>query len=89
MVCHGELARQRPDPAHLTSFYLMVSLGGAIGGLFIGFAAPYLFNALYDLPIVVTVTGFLFVYLLWRGRGEKTLRYLFLDALTTKSWSRP
>ena len=41
MVCHGELARRRPHPAHLTSFYLMVSVGGAIGGLLIGFVAPY------------------------------------------------
>ncbi len=80
MVCHGELARRRPDPAHLTSFYLMVSVGGAIGGLFIGFVAPYLFNALYDLPIVVSLTGFLLVYLLWRGRDEKEASGSFLDA---------
>ena len=65
MVCHGELARRRPAPAYLTSFYLMVSLGGAIGGLLIGFAAPYLFNAVYDLPVIVTATAFLFAYLLW------------------------
>ncbi len=80
MVCHGELARSRPDPAHLTTFYLMVSVGGAIGGLFIGFVAPYAFNALYDLPVVVSLTGFLFVYLLWRGRGKKTASATFLDA---------
>ncbi len=66
MVCHGELARRRPAPAYLTSFYLMVSVGGRVGGLFIGFAAPYLFNALYDLPVVVSVTASLLVYLLWR-----------------------
>ena len=58
MVCHGELARRRPAPAYLTSFYLMVSVGGAIGGLLIGFAAPYFLNGLYDLPIVVSLTGF-------------------------------
>ena len=68
MVCHGELARRRPPPAHLTSFYLLVSAGGATGGLFIGLAAPYLFNALYDLPLVVSLTSFLFLYLLWRER---------------------
>jgi len=70
MLCHGELARRRPAPAYLTSFYLMVSVGGAFGGLFVGFAAPYLFNALYDLPVIVSVTAFLFLYLLWRGQGE-------------------
>jgi len=70
MVCHGELARRRPAPSHLTSFYLMVSLGGAIGGLLIGFAAPYLLNGLYDLPIVVSLTAFMLVYLLWLERGR-------------------
>jgi SAM-dependent methyltransferase len=69
MVCHGELAMRRPEPAYLTSFYLMVSVGGAIGGLLIGFAAPYLFNALYDLPVVLSLTSFLFLYLLWRARS--------------------
>src|SRR5579863_8788165 len=72
MVCHGELARRRPAPAHLTSFYLMVALGGAFGGLLIGFAAPYFLNGLYDLPIVVSLTGFMLVYLLWLERGPAT-----------------
>ena len=70
MLCHGELARRRPAPAYLTSFYLMVSAGGALGGLFVGFAAPYLFNALYDLPVIISLTSCLFLYLLWRGREE-------------------
>jgi hypothetical protein len=82
MVCHGELARRRPAPAYLTSFYLMVSVGGAIGGLLIGFAAPYFLNALYDLPIVVSLTSFLLLYLLWTGRAkssgkaESTVKFL-------------
>ena len=70
MVFHGELARRRPAPAFLTSFYLMVSVGGAVGGLLIGFAAPYLLNALYDLQIVVCLAAFLLLYLLWRGRDK-------------------
>lgn len=79
MVCHGELARSRPAPAYLTSFYLMVSAGGAIGGLLIGFAAPYFLNGLYDLPIVVSLTAFMLVYLLWRERG-KSARKTIEDA---------
>ena len=74
MVCHGELARRRPAPAFLTSFYLMVSVGGAIGGLLIGFAAPYFLNGLYDLPIVVSLTGVMLVYLLWRERGRASTK---------------
>lgn len=64
MFCHGELARRRPEPAHLTSFYLMVAAGGAAGGVFIGIAAPYLFNALYDSIIVLSLTSLLLVFLL-------------------------
>ncbi len=74
MVCHGELARRRPAPAYLTSFYLMVSLGGATGGLLIGFAAPYLLNAVYDLPVIITLISLLFVYLLWSERADATTR---------------
>jgi SAM-dependent methyltransferase len=79
MVCHGELARRRPAPAYLTSFYLMVSVGGAIGGLFIGFAAPYFFNALYDLQIVVCLTALLFTFMLWNAREKRAQPAPFLD----------
>ncbi len=49
MVCHGELARRRPHPQYLTQFYLMVSVGGAIGGLFVALAALRSFNSYYEL----------------------------------------
>ncbi len=68
MICHGELARRRPAPAYLTTFYLMVSAGGAVGGVFAGIAAPYLFNALYDPMIVLSLAGCLLVYLLRPGQ---------------------
>lgn len=55
MFCHGELARLKPHPAHLTSFYLMCSLGGAIGALFVALVAPSLFSGDYELRIVVGV----------------------------------
>ena len=51
MVCHGELARLKPHPRHLTGFYVIVSLGGAAGGLFVGLAAPNFFRAYYEFPI--------------------------------------
>ncbi len=46
MVCHGELARRKPHPRYLTRFYLMVSVGGATGGLFVALAAPRLFHTI-------------------------------------------
>jgi SAM-dependent methyltransferase len=51
MVCHGELARLKPHPRHLTGFYAIVSLGGAMGGLFVGLAAPNMFRAYYEFPL--------------------------------------
>ncbi|HLH20174.1 MAG TPA: fused MFS/spermidine synthase [Bryobacteraceae bacterium] len=51
MVCHGELARLKPHPRYLTHFYLMISAGGALGGLLVGFVAPRVFPALYELQI--------------------------------------
>ncbi len=48
MLCHGELVRQRPDPRYLTSFYLMIALGGALGGAFVTLAAPQLFSTYYE-----------------------------------------
>ena len=51
MVCHGELARLKPHPRYLTGFYVTVSLGGAMGGLFVGLVAPNLFRAYYEFPI--------------------------------------
>jgi hypothetical protein len=44
MVFHGELARRKPSPRHLTGFYLLVAAGGALGGMFVGLAAPLLFD---------------------------------------------
>lgn len=51
MVCHGELSRLKPAPRYLTGYYVSLSLGGALGGLFVGLLAPLLFNAYYELNI--------------------------------------
>ncbi len=54
MFCHCELARRKPHPAQLTSYYLMLALGGALGGLFVGLAAPLLFSRFLELPIGIS-----------------------------------
>lgn len=56
MVCHGELARRRPAATHLTRFYLIMSFGGMLGGLFNTFLAPFLFNAVYEYPIMIVAS---------------------------------
>lgn len=53
MFCHGELVRAKPAPRWLTRFYLMVALGGALGGLFVGLVAPRVFNGYWELPIAL------------------------------------
>jgi SAM-dependent methyltransferase len=50
MVCHGELVRRKPAPRYLTAFYLAISVGGALGGVFVGLIAPRFFADLYELP---------------------------------------
>jgi hypothetical protein len=55
MVCHGELARLKPDPEHLTAFYLMVSLGGALGGLLVAVVAPQVFPNYFELACGVVL----------------------------------
>jgi len=57
MVCHGELVRLKPDARYLTHFYLMISAGGAAGGLLVGLIAPHFFNSFYEMPIGLALCG--------------------------------
>jgi SAM-dependent methyltransferase/MFS family permease len=59
LFCHGELYRMRPAPRHLTAFYLIVSAGGALGGVLVAVVAPLAFNAYYELGIGLVVLGLL------------------------------
>ncbi|MFN5883623.1 MAG: spermidine synthase [Burkholderiales bacterium] len=59
MFVHGELVSRKPAPAHLTRFYLMVSLGGAVGGLLVGIGAPLVFDWYWELPIALIVIALL------------------------------
>jgi len=56
MVCHGELYHRRPAVARLTEFYVLLSLGGVIGGAFASLAAPVLFSSLLEYPILLVAT---------------------------------
>ena len=55
MVCHGELARTRPPAKYLTEFYLWMSVGGVLGGMFNALVAPVLFNAVVEYPLMIGV----------------------------------
>jgi SAM-dependent methyltransferase len=56
MFFHGELAARKPAPRFLTSFYLMVSLGGALGGIAVGLVAVKVFNTYYEFGVGLVVT---------------------------------
>lgn len=61
MVCHGELARAKPHAQHLTIYFVMISVGGALGGFLVSIMAPLLFSAYYEYPLVLlTCWGLLF-----------------------------
>lgn len=53
LICHLALAQSRPDAKHLTEFYLYVSLGGVLGGIFAGLLAPVIFNNVYEYPLAL------------------------------------
>jgi hypothetical protein len=55
LVCHGELARRRPPPRFLTSFYLWMSAGGVIGGIATGLIAPHVFSWVAEYPILLAL----------------------------------
>jgi len=77
MVCHGELVRMKPHPKYLTSFYLCISAGGALGGMFVGLVAPRIFTSYAEFywSIVVVLVLPLLVFArdascpLYRGRS--------------------
>ncbi|MEN6405484.1 MAG: fused MFS/spermidine synthase [Thermoguttaceae bacterium] len=72
MVCHGELARRKPDARRLTEFYLIIAAGGALGGLLVGLVAPLVFSSYLEWPIGMALSVLLSVALLTRpGPGGK------------------
>src|ERR1019366_3318785 len=70
MVCHGELARLKPDPRHLTLFYLIGPPGGFLGGLFVGLLAPTLFVAYWEYHVSLWFTVLLFLITLFRDQNS-------------------
>ncbi|MFU8788933.1 MAG: fused MFS/spermidine synthase [Methylobacter sp.] len=76
MVCHGELAKKRPHTRHLTAFYLIMSFAGMLGGMFNTFVAPFVFNAVYEYPIMIIAA-----LMLRPGQINSPLRQMIAPAL--------
>ena len=70
MICHGELSRLKPNPRHLTDYYLMIALGGALGGGFVTLVAPVIFVDYLELHVGLLGTGVLCFIALYADQGS-------------------
>jgi spermidine synthase len=59
LSCHRELAASRPHVGHLTEFYIWISVGGVLGGVFNTLISPHVFATVFEYPLVLTLTLFL------------------------------
>ena len=75
LVCHQALVASRPDPEHLTEFYLCMSLGGVVGGSFNAFLAPVIFSSVVEYPLVLALSC------LARPWGKGKLNYWQMSVL--------
>ena len=71
MACHGELVMRRPAGPYLTRFYLLISLGGVLGGAFVGLIAPVVFDTYVELPLLLVLIAELYVLMQWYRRGSR------------------
>ena len=88
MICHGEVSLKKPEPEHLTGYYLSIALGGALGGIFVTVIAAALFNGYWELHMSLIACAALFAHLSGEKggkRGQKAKRspayYLFPGGL--------
>jgi hypothetical protein len=84
MVCHGELVRLKPPVHRLTAFYLTMSLGGALGGVFVAIVAPVVFTTFAEYYIGVFGAGLL-AWMCGSLDAIKSLAKLYKGGKTGKS----
>ncbi len=71
VALHNEMYRTRPDPSQLTGFYLMMSLGGVIGGFFCAIVAPLIFDWTWEHPILILLAALLLPQARYFSLGEE------------------
>ncbi len=81
MICHGELAKNRPSVKYLTQFYLWLSLGGVLGGLFNALIAPRIFNSVIEYPLAILLGCLLCPQLISINEKSKQRKERLLDIL--------
>jgi hypothetical protein len=85
MVCHGELAKKRPSTDYLTRYYLIMSFGGMLGGVFNNFVAPFIFSSIFEYPLMIILTLLLNpihhrIKLYLKQHGSKIVTTMYLSA---------
>ena len=75
LLCHGEVARLKPAPSFLTQFYLLLSAGGAIGGLIVAVLCPLVLNTQLELPFTLAVATALSFLMFFACRGWRSTEY--------------
>jgi len=70
MVCHGELYRSKPSARFLTSFYLIMAVGGALGGVFVALIAPHLFRSFWEYQFGLWGSALLMFIILMRDKSS-------------------
>lgn len=80
MVCHGELVRCKPPAKHLTQFYMVVSAGGALGGIFVGLICPQVFPFYAEMTIGLVCGFMLAVGVIWDDFWQ--------TALLNRAWKK-
>src|SRR5690242_8606182 len=55
LMCHSQLAADRPGPTHLAQFYVWLSLGGVLGGVFNALVAPMVFKSVIEYPLAIVL----------------------------------
>ncbi|MBN1662770.1 MAG: fused MFS/spermidine synthase [Deltaproteobacteria bacterium] len=81
MICHGELYRLRPPVRYLTSYYLMIAAGGALGGFFVVVLAPFLFDTFTELYLGLAACCLLFYLTQKRPQNLSTAKKAITFAL--------
>jgi hypothetical protein len=78
-ACHQRLYAMRPAPEYLTEFYLYMSLGGVLGGVFAALIAPFVFNTVLEYPVLIVFT--VFITTIWGNDRKSDILKTFLPIL--------
>ncbi|HYG48526.1 MAG TPA: fused MFS/spermidine synthase [Allosphingosinicella sp.] len=90
VALHAEMYRRRPEPAHLTAFYLAMAVGGVLGGVFCAILAPTVFDWAYEHPLLIVAAALLMPqspFIPWAQDFPARLRWLLVIGALALSWA--